>query len=145
MRISDIAIKEVFCAKPDNSLNDVAAMMKRHNVGVIPVCEGTKLVGVITDRDMIIGCMAAGMDPTRCKAKEFMTFNPVFVNPDTDIEEAARIMGKEQIHRLPVVDNGKLVGLISLGDVSIALMKNSNLIADTLRRISMPRQVVSTC
>jgi CBS domain-containing protein len=145
MRISDIAIKEVFCAKPDNSLNDIATMMRRHNVGVIPVCEGTKLVGIITDRDMVIGCMSAGMDSTKCKAKEFMTSNPVFVNPDTDIEEAARIMGKEQVHRLPVVDNGKVVGLISLGDVSIALMKNANLIADTLRRISMPRQVVSAC
>jgi CBS domain-containing protein len=145
MRISDIAIKEVFCAKPDNSLSEIATLMRRHNVGVIPICEGPKLVGIITDRDMVVGCMAAGMDSTRCKAKEFMTINPVFVNPDIDIEETARIMGKEQVHRLPVVDNGKLVGLISLGDVSIALMKNSNLIAETLRRISMPRQVVSTC
>lgn len=145
MRISDIGIKEVFCATPDNKLSNIATMMKRHNVGVIPVCEGTKLVGIVTDRDMVIGCMAAGMDSTKCKAKEFMTFNPVSVTPDTDLEEVARLMGREQVHRLPVVENGKLVGLISLSDISIALMKNDFLIADTLRKISMPKQVVTVC
>ncbi len=145
MRISDIGIKQVFCATPDNNLYDIAVMMKFHDVGVIPVCEGTKLVGVITDRDIVTCCVAGGNEATKCRAKEIMSFNPVTVNPDTDLEEAARLMGKEQVHRLPVIENGRLVGLVSLGDISIAIMKNDSLVADTLRKISMPKQVVSVC
>lgn len=142
MRISDIAIKEVYCAAPTTSLVEIASMMKRHNVGVIPVCEGNKLIDVVTDRDIVISCIAAGMDAARCNAKEFMMSNPIFVTPDTNIEEAAKIMGKEQIHRSPVVDIGDLVGMVSLSGLAIALMRNDSLLADTLRKISMPKQAI---
>jgi CBS domain-containing protein len=145
MRISDIAIKEVYCAAPTTSLVETASMMKRHNVGLVPICEGKKLVGVVTDRDIVINCVAAGMDAARCNAKEFMTSNPILVTPDTNIEEAAKIMGKEQIHRLPVVDNGNLVGVVSLGDLAIALTRNDSLLADTLRKISIPTQAIPVC
>jgi CBS domain-containing protein len=145
MKVRDIGLKDVFCAAPEMSLTHIASMMKRHNVGVIPVCEGTKLLGVITDRDMVVSCVAAGMDTTKCIAREFMTSNPIFVNPDTDLETAARVMGKEQVHRLAVVDDDVLVGMISLGDISMALSRNDNLVADTLRKISMPTQAVPVC
>ena len=100
---------------------------------------------MLTDRDLVITCIAAGMDARECKAREFMTGSPIAVTPDTDIEEAARIMGQEQIHRLPVVDGEDLVGMVSLGDISMALASNDNLVAQTLRRISVPTHAAASC
>lgn len=138
MKVKDIGIKEVHCANPSTTLSEIASMMKRHNVGVIPICQGKKLLGVLTDRDLVVSCMAADMNPKECKARELMTSNPITVTPDTDLEEAARIMGREQIHRLPVVEDGELVGIVSLGDISMALSANDSLVAQTLRKISAP-------
>lgn len=139
MKIREIAMKEVYCANAATDLSEVASMMKRHNIGVVPVCEGKKMVGIITDRDLVVSCMAADMNPKDCIAREFMTANPVNVTPDTDLEEAARLMGREQLHRLPVIEDGNLVGMLSLGDVSLAL-GNDNLVAETLRKISATNQ-----
>lgn len=145
MKVRDIALKEMHCAKPDSNLSAIASMMKRHNVGFIPVCDGDRLIGTITDRDIVIGCIAADMDAEACPVREFMTSNPVTVSPDTDLEEAARIMGKEQVRRLPVLEDGKLVGLLSLGDLAAALLGKDNVLAETLRRISTPTQTVLPC
>lgn len=138
MKVKDIGMKDVHCASPSMSLSEIASMMKRHNVGVIPVCQGKKLLGILTDRDLVISCMAADMNPKECKAREFMTSSPITVTADTDLEEAARIMGRDQIHRLPVVEAGNLVGMISLGDISMALSDDDSLVAETLRKISTP-------
>lgn len=138
MKVRDIGMKEVHSADPSMHLSAIASMMKRHNVGVIPICDGDHLLGVLTDRDLVISCVAADMNPKECKAREFMTSNPITITPETDLEEAARIMGREQIHRLPVMEAGKLVGMISLGDVSMALTGDDRLVAETLRKISVP-------
>ena len=144
MQVKDVGIKDVHCANPSMSFSATASMMKRHNVGVIPVCEGKKLMGILTDRDLVISCMAAEMNPKECKARQFMTSNPITVTPDTNLEEAARIMGQEQIHRLPVVEAGNLVGMISLGDISLALSDDDSLVADTLRKISTPTHAATS-
>ncbi|MBI4268022.1 MAG: CBS domain-containing protein [Chloroflexi bacterium] len=143
MKVGDIGIKDLHCANPSMNLSEIAAMMKRHNVGVIPVCDGEKLLGVLTDRDMVISCMAADRSPRECKARDFMTANPITVSPDTELEEAARLMGREQIHRLPVVEGGNLVGMISLGDISMALLDDDSLVANVLRQISTPTHKVA--
>lgn len=137
MKVKDIGLKEVYCAEPSSNLAEVAALMKRHNVGAVPICEGGSLLGMITDRDMVLSCMAADMQPDQCRAREFMTSSPVTVSSDNDLEEAAKMMGQEQLRRLPVVDAGRLVGIVSLGDVSAAL-KDDRLLAETLRKISEP-------
>ncbi len=143
MKVKDLAMKETYCASPTMSLTEIASMMKRHGIGAMPVCDGDKLVGMITDRDIVVSCVAASMDASTCQAKEFMTSNPVTIAPDTDIEETARIMSKEQVRRLPVVEEGCLVGMLSLGDVAMALQANDSLVAETLRKISMLTQAVS--
>ncbi|MDO8577731.1 MAG: CBS domain-containing protein [Dehalococcoidales bacterium] len=138
MKVKEIGIKEVHYAEPSTILSEIASIMKKHDVGIIPVCEGKKLLGVLTDRDLVVRCMAAAyVNPKACTAREIMTSNPITVTPDTDLEEVARIMGREQIRRLPVVETGNLVGMISLGDISIGLSNNS-LVAETLSKISMP-------
>ena len=143
MKVRDIGIKELHCATPSMDLSEVASMMKRHNIGVVPVCEGKKILGILTDRDLVISCMASDMDPKECNAREFMTANPVTVSPDTDLEEAARIMGREQLRRLAVVEDGNLVGMISIGDVAMALA-NDSLVAETLRKVSSATHLVMT-
>lgn len=139
MKVKEIGIKQMHCAHPSESLSEIASMMTRHDVGIIPVCEGKKLLGIMTDRDIVVKCMASAyVNPKECTAREIMTSNLITVTPDTDLEEAARIMAREQIHRLPVVEAGNLVGMISLGDISMALADNDRLVAETLRKISMP-------
>ena len=138
MKVRDVGIKEVYCANPSISLGEISSMMRLHNVGVMPVSVGRQLLGILTDRDIVISCIGVGMNPKECTARDFMTSNPITVTSDTDIEEAVRIMGREQIRRLPVVDAGNLVGIISLGDISVALSRNDSLVAETLRKISKP-------
>lgn len=142
MKVRDIGMKEIYWATPTMSLNEIASMMKRHGVGAMPVCDGDKLVGMITDRDIVVSCVSAGMDAGVCQAKEFMTSSPITVTPETDLEEAARVMAKEQVRRLPVVEEGCLVGMLSLGDIAVALPGNDSLVAETLRKISTPTQAV---
>ncbi len=145
MKVKDIGMKEIYCATPTMNLNEIASMMKRHGVGAMPVCDGDKLVGMITDRDIVISCVAAGMDAVACQAKEFMTSNPITVTPESDLEEVARVMAREQVRRLPVVEEGCLVGMLSLGDIAMVLPGNDSLVAETLRKISTPTQAVPSC
>jgi len=137
MKVKEIGLKEVICVQANTNLAEIAAQMKRHNIGVVPVCESDRLIGIITDRDLVISCMASGVVPESCQAREFMTAHPVSVTPDTDPEEAAHIMGKEQLHRVPVVQGEKLAGMISLADLAMFL-HNDALLGETVRRISAP-------
>ena len=142
MRVRDIGVKETYCASPSTSLSEVAAMMNKDDIGIVPVCEGKKLLGVITDRDIVIRCVAADVNPKECNAREFMTAPAKSISSYAEIEEAAALMGREQIRRLPVVEEGNLVGMISLGDIAIALNANDALVAQTLRNISNTAQAL---
>lgn len=145
MKVKDIAMKETYCASPIMSVTEMATVMKRHGIGAMPVCEGDRLVGMITDRDIVVSCITAGMDASACRANEFMTSIPGTIAPDMDIDEAARIMSKEQVRRLPVVEEGCLVGMLSLGDIAVALQGNDRLVAEALRKISTPTQAIPPC
>jgi CBS domain-containing protein len=138
MKVADVGLKEVYCATPMSTLNEIATMMKRHGVGSIPVCEGDHLVGIVTDRDIVLSCVAAGTNPASCMVNEIMTSEPIGVNPRVDLEDAAGIMAREQIRRLPVMEGDSLVGMISLADMARALPDNDRVIADTLRGVSAP-------
>ncbi len=137
MKLRDIMTSEICCVGPSESLARVASEMKRHNVGVMPVCENSRLIGLITDRDIVIECAAAGANPKDCKVSNFMSSDLIVGSPDMDVAEAARLMGGEQIHRLPVVENGHLVGMVSLGDLAIH-SKDDKIVAQMLREISTP-------
>ena len=104
---------------PGESAALAARLLARHNVGALPVCSGSgALLGMVTDRDIILRCVAAGEDPSHVPVRTIMTRHPAAVSPDADPRQAARLMSGQQIRHLPVVDNGKVVGMLSLGDLA---------------------------
>lgn len=137
MILRDIMTTNLCCVAPSDSLAMVASEMKRHNVGVMPVCEGEKLVGLITDRDIVIECVAAGANPRECKVGEFMSGELICGTPDMSVADAGHLMASEQIHRLPVVEGDRLVGMVSLGDLALHA-RDDAIVAQTLRGISIP-------
>jgi CBS domain-containing protein len=128
---------EVCCVGPDEPLSKIAGHMKRHNVGAMPICEGEKLIGMVTDRDIVLECVAAGFDSKQCKARDAMTSDLLSATPDMDVVEAAKKMSEEQVHRLPVCEGQKLVGMVSIGDIAVHC-NDDRLVAQTLRSISTP-------
>ena len=114
-----------------------AQMMKQFDVGSIPVCSQEKLVGMVTDRDIILRSVATGTNGNKQKISEVMTSNPVTGNPDMDVHDAAKIMSDEQIRRLPIVQNNNLVGIVSLGDISVEPILQDNA-EEALKNISKP-------
>jgi CBS domain-containing protein len=138
MKISEIMTTEVMTCKPTDTLAEAAAMMRDLNVGICPIVQDDKLVGVITDRDITVRAIAQGFDPNTAQVKDFMTPSPITVEPDTNVEDAAEMMMMHQIRRLPVVDErGKLVGIVSLGDLAVDVGE-PEMIAETLEEISEP-------
>jgi CBS domain-containing protein len=116
--IADIMTKNVeSCSLLDN-VYEVALKMKELNVGVIPIVDNQKLVGMITDRDIVIRCIAE-KHPASSKVQDAMSGKLITVSPDTKIQEAMKIMAKNQIRRLPVVEGDRLVGIVSLGDFAV--------------------------
>ncbi len=103
---------------PQDNIYDVAVLMKEHDIGFVPVIEGRNMIGVITDRDLVIRGYAA-KHPESTSVKEVLTENVKTVTPNMSVDEAASIMASGQIRRLPVVENGQLMGVVSLGDLAI--------------------------
>ena len=96
-----------------------ARLLSRHNVGALPVCTSDgRLRGIVTDRDIVLRCIAAEEDPAQTPVREVMTRGCYTVGPEDDCRQATRLMASRQVRRLPVVESGKLVGILSLGDLS---------------------------
>lgn len=119
MKVKEIMSKNVAYVQSDESVERAAQLMKQHNCGSIPVCCSGKMEGIITDRDIALRCIAEGRDTKQEKIKDIMTTTPATGNPEMDVNDAARIMSEKQIRRLPIVENGSLVGIIALGDISV--------------------------
>lgn len=114
-KISEIMSTNVeTCSLLDN-IYEVSVKMKEWNVGAIPIVDNEKLVGMITDRDIVIRCIAE-KHPGSSKVEEIMSKEMITVRPDSTTQEAAKIMAQHQIRRLPVIDGERLVGIVSLGD-----------------------------
>lgn len=117
MKIRDLMTHSVSCVKPETSLAQVARQMQRENVGSIPVCDDlSQIVGIVTDRDIVIRSVSNGGSPST--AKDIMTKDIVSVGPNSSTHEAALLMAKHQVRRLPVVEAGRLIGVLSLSDIA---------------------------
>ena len=119
MEVKDLMSRDVITVSPKEPAAVAARLLARHNVGALPVAENGRLRGVVTDRDIVLRCVAADRDPGKTSVGEIMTGKVVSAAPTEDAEEAARRMAREQIRRLPVVENGCVVGMLSLGDLSV--------------------------
>lgn len=119
MKIREIMSRPVATVSSEDTIDVAARLMKEHNVGSIPVCSNEIVIGIITDRDIVLKSVAEGTNPTAQKVSEIMSLKPVLGNPDMDIAEAGLLMGENQIRRLPIVEDDKLVGIISLGDIAV--------------------------
>lgn len=119
MKVREIMTTDVATASPDTTLEEIATMMRDEDTGAIPVVEENELIGVITDRDIVIRCIAEGRKAAEATADDVISENIETVEPDVDVDEAARLMAQKQVRRLPVVENGRLVGMLSLGDIAV--------------------------
>ena len=119
VKLRDIMTGNVVRINPEESVAVAARMLARYNVGMLPVCGGDgRLYGVVTDRDLVTRCIAAGRLPAATPVREVMTTGIVSARPDMDAVAAARMMGQRQIRRLPVLENGRLCGMVSLCDLA---------------------------
>ncbi len=121
--------------RPDMSAGDAAALMARFDVGAIPVAEEGRLLGIVTDRDIVTRVVAEGMDPRGVAVSDIMTKAAVTVSPDAQLSEARELMRERKIRRLPVVKGDRLVGILSLGDVAVA-DASKRLVGEALEGIS---------
>lgn len=119
MKIQELMTSKIVAVHQLEPISHAARLMKRHNLGVLPVCdEQGHLRGILTDRDIVTRCIAGDMSPDETKVREIMTRGLHTCSPQDDIHAALDAMSREQIRRLPIVDDGKLVGMVSLGDLA---------------------------
>lgn len=116
--VKDIMSREIVALLPGDTVREAAKLMQEHDVGSLPVVSGGELKGILTDRDIVIRCVAEGRRPEEVKASELMTKEVAFVTPDQTVHDAVRMMSSEQVRRLPVLSNGCIDGMISLADIA---------------------------
>lgn len=135
MLVRQVMTSSVSWSSQNTSIVEIAQQMKNNDIGSVPICEGDKLVGIITDRDIVLKVVAEGKDYRNFCAKDVMNTNIVTVKADQDVHEAADLMSKYQIRRLPVLEGSKLVGMLALGDLAIETI-HINEAGDALSDIS---------
>jgi CBS domain-containing protein len=117
-RVSEVMSRDVLTVRPDDTIQDAAFAMGRIDAGALPVGDGDRLVGMVTDRDIAIRAIAEGRGPD-CKVREIMTPEVKYCFDDEDINHVTRNLGEQKVRRLPVVNRQKrLVGIVSLGDIA---------------------------
>lgn len=136
MKLRDVMTNPVIRIHPDESVAVAARTLARYNIGALPVCGSDgRVCGLVTDRDIVTRCLASNRSPSATTVRDVMTSNVISAKPDMDTVLAASLMGREQIRRLPVLENGKLCGMVSLGD--LALKEETSIEAgDALTEIS---------
>ena len=120
MKLREIMTKQVVRIHPEESVAVAARMLAHYNIGILPVCDSRgQLCGLVTDRDVVTRCIASGRNPVATPVRDVMTKRIVAAKSDMDAGVAAHLMGREQIRRLPVLENGRLCGMVSLGDLAL--------------------------
>lgn len=119
MQVSDIMSPNVVSITPDESVSLASRLLSRNNIGCLPVCgEDGKLWGIVTDRDIVLRCIAAENDPQTTPVKSIMSKGLTTVGPTDDVRVATKLMSDEQVRRLPVVKGDTVVGMLALGDMA---------------------------
>lgn len=136
MKIREVMTNPAIRVSPEESAAVAARLFARYNVGALPVCGSDgRVCGMVTDRDLVTRCVASGRTPEHTPVSQVMTPQVISVRPDTEVTAAASLMGTRQVRRLPVVENGRLCGMVSLADLA-HWEDSSGDAADALARIS---------
>lgn len=138
MNITEVMTSNIETCNLKSSCGEVANMMKNLDVGVIPICEDNKLIGLITDRDLVIKGLANNFN-ANTQISEMITTAVITGTKHTSVEQAMEIMSQYQIRRLPIVDDGKLIGMVSLGDLAVSNDSNKEA-GKALEDISVPAE-----
>ena len=136
MQVKDIMSTDVATVQVSDTIEQAAMLMQMHNVGSIPVIDRERVIGIITDRDIALRSVARGQDG-RQHVRDVMSVNPVVGSPDMDVHDAAGLMSRRKIRRLPIVQNNALVGIVALGDISVEPTLQDNA-EEALKNISQP-------
>ena len=137
MKIRDMMTKETRSVSPDTSVVEAAGLMRVHDIGVVPVLDGDRIVGMLTDRDIVLQVVANGQDPRTTPVNAAMSTGSISVFDDQTVDEGVKLMQKYQIRRLPVLDRqNKLVGIVSLGDIAVDV--HAGLSGKALKEVSEP-------
>jgi CBS domain-containing protein len=140
MHLKDVMTRDVEVVRPDATLQEAAGRMKALDVGVIPVCDGEHLMGMLTDRDITVRATAAGRDPRTTHVRDVMTPDVVYCFEDQDVTEAQRLMQERQIRRLLILTSDmRLAGVVSLGDLAVKAGADK-VGGAVLERVSEPAQ-----
>ena len=138
MKVNEIITHDPQVIRPETALIEAAQKMKALDIGMLPVCDGDRLVGVITDRDITVRGVAQGCDPKTARVQEIMTPEVIYCFDDEDVKDVAKKMEEKQVRRLPVLNREKrLVGIVSLGDLAVRTGKEK-LAGEVLERVSEP-------
>lgn len=136
MKIREVMTDRVIRIHPEESVAVAARTLTHYNIGALPVCGNDgQLCGVVTDRDIVTRCLATDRKPESTRVRDVMTGWVISATPDMDTAVAAHLMGRQQVRRLPVVEDGKLCGMVSLGDLAVREQSNPDA-ADALGDIS---------
>lgn len=140
MKVGDIMTDPAIAIGKDETVEVAARTLAHYNIGILPVCDRTgKVCGMVTDRDMVTRCVASGKLPGKTPVGEIMTGQVTAVQPDMDTGVAAHLMGRLQVRRLPVVRDGKLCGMLSLGDLASledGIMDAADALSDITKGVS---------
>lgn len=137
MQLKDVMTREIEFCHPDCGLREAAERMKVHNVGAVPVCDGDRILGILTDRDITIRAIAEGRDPNSTKVRDIMTQEVACGYDDQDIHEGARLMEQKKVRRLPVLNRShQLVGIISIDDLAVQARQMEKLASEVLAGVA---------
>ena len=136
MKVRECMSLNICSCKPDTAVTDVAKKMNEYHVGSMPICDENKnVVGIITDRDITLRCVACGKDANSTPASEVMTTSVCCCECDTDVGEATELMSNLQVRRIPVLENNRIVGMLTLGDLANSKNVTAKEVSDTVEHI----------
>ena len=117
MKVKDIMTNHVCCVSPEMTLENTSKLMSGADIGVVPVCDASGIIGIVTDRDIVTRGISKGFAPTESISR-VMTKSVASISPDADIHDAVKLMSEKQVRRLPVISGNELVGMLSVGDLA---------------------------
>lgn len=136
MKVEELMTRDPVTLGPESTCTEAARLMKRKHCGSLPVVKDGRLIGIVTDRDIVVRGVAGGKDLAQLAVSEIMTPEPTTVAPDMKAEDASKLMSEKRVRRLPVVENGRLVGILAIGQV--ARHESANAAGETLKEVSQP-------